>query len=295
MALRTGDVREAVPDRRKELCSPFDWSDSGEVQALYSQRPETGDTQHFAGLTYRGTAIPLSVEFKGTHYLAMAQVHGNQLGFTLRPEGSGNRHGSNPFWMAPLKSPEKVRRVAEGVSDFALLDGGNALLVTNGHGHKARSQEAWFYSVDDAARWNVLDDLERLPPLEKPFAEADFIQDQLRFQIVSSFGRPERRTIALCLASHQRHDRRAQILVPGVGGARPKRLEADSWEQTLLLTSDGQRYLTPGLPDADTPDRIWLHHSGQLVVGKFTWQGEEKERTRLIQLTGLAFEGADKR
>jgi hypothetical protein len=282
--LKTGALVERVPDRRTERYVPYDWSDSEPVKTLYSKRPDTGDAEYFAGLSYRGLALPLDIDLEGRQYLAEAKAHNGYSAFRLRRSGASKGEPS-PLWVVSLEHPERRQRVESGVADFALLDGGNIVFVTTGHGHKNGSSEAWFYPRGGMMSWNVLDGVERLPPLDKEFAGLDYIEDRMMTQLIESFGKGEHENLVLCNCTHYRGDRRALALP-----FRGKVLESSKWQRAVVLASEGRRYLTPLFRDATLFDRTWLHHSGKLVTGTYVWHGDGAARVRQIQLAETVLE-----
>jgi hypothetical protein len=125
----------------------------------------------------------------------------------------------------------------------------------------------------------VLDDVERLPDLDKDF-DKDYIENKMTVRLIEGFGGLQQGSLVVCLFSHFRGDMRAHI-IPSQG----KRLEPMTWRRTLILTSAGDRYMTDLFREGNVPDQIWLHDSGKMIMGNYIWQSPGSRRERKIQLT----------
>ncbi len=279
--VKTGTAIDEIPDRRKQATIPFNWTETQEVKPLTMRRAETGDRDHFAGLSLNGSVLPLDIGLAGTHYLSEAKTKDGFAGFRLRREGSTSGEPSS-LWFVPLKQLEKLECVEGGVTDFAILANGNCVLIRSRGESASASSEASFYSFRNRARWNVLDDVERLPPLDKEFAGKDYLEDKTTFRLIDGFGSLEHGSLILCVCSHFRGEMRAYVnLLQG------KRLEPITWRRALLLTSIGERYMTDLFREGNLPDQIWLHNSGKMILGKYRWQSSSSARERKIELNEI--------
>jgi hypothetical protein len=268
--MRTGDLLAEIPDRSSTSVVPFIWHDTQRVKPVYRRRPETGDQDHFAGISVDGSVFPIDIKLDITHYLSIAKVKDGFAGFTIRPDGSV---GPNSFFHMALKQKQNPQLVATGVADFAMLDRGNFVFVTGGHGRKGAFSEAFFRSAREKTARNVLDGVERLPELDKVFVDKDYIKDRQTIRLIDGFG--NHNSLVLCLFSHLREDMRA-LHVPVEG----KTLQRMTWGRAVILTTAGERYMTDIFHEGNPPDLIWLHNSGKVITGAHLWQstGSIKDR-----------------
>jgi hypothetical protein len=283
--MRTGDRIDALPDRCKQRCIPFDWTNTQKVKPLYERRQGKGDADYFAGLSIDGLVLPVALGLEETRYLSMAKAGDGFAGFRLRRSGV-SRGEPSPLWIVPFNDAQKTESVATAVTDFTMLAQGNAVFVTVEHGGKPASSanrhhaEAFFHSRPHRSSWNVLDGIERLPELDKVFADADYVMDSLTVRLIEGFGASRHEPLAVCLCEHQRRDLRARIF-PSDG----KVLDSVTWRRALVITGNGRRSLTPLFREGNLPDQIWLHKSGKLVTGTYVWDESEWGRTRRVQLS----------
>jgi hypothetical protein len=288
--MRTGDRINALPDRRKERSIPFDWTNTQSIKPLYERREGKGDADYFVGLSVDGLVLPVALRVEDVRYLAMAKAGGGFVAFRLRREGAALGEPS-PLWVVPFKDAQKAEPIATEVTDFTMLGQGNAVFVTIEHGGKPASSgnhnrhaEAFFHARADRSSWNVLEGVERLPTLDKIFADADYVMDSLRVRLIEGFGASRHEPLVLCLCEHQRADLRAQFISAG------KTLESTTWRRALLIAGDGRRSLTPLFREGNLPDEIWLHNSGKLLTGTYVWQESESGRKRRVQLSESTLE-----
>jgi hypothetical protein len=283
--MSTGERSDVLPDRGKESCVPYDWTDKQTVKPLYQQRQGNGDVDYFAGLSVGGLVLPVHLGLNDVRYLSMAKAGDDFAGFRLRRSGASKAQPSS-LWIVPFNDPRKVEAIAADVTDFAMLDRGNAVYVTAGPGRNASSEnlrhaEVFFYVRGDNSSWNVLDGLERLPELDKAIANADFITDRMTVHLIDGFGSSRHDPLVICLCDHDRGDLRALTL-----GQEPA-LQPVTWRRTLLITHDGGRCLTPLFREGNLPDEFWLHNSGNLLMGTYVWEEWEGGRKRQIRLSEL--------
>jgi hypothetical protein len=284
--MTTGKRTDMLPDRRKESCVPYDWTDRQSVKALYAHREGQGDTDYFAGLSVGGRVLPVDLGLEDARFLAKARVRDGFSGFRLRRSGASKAEVS-PLWVMPLSEPRKADVVATDVTDFALLGKGNVVYVTEASRRQQpsddRRQAAAFFSARaDKSSWNVLDGVERLPPLPKALANNDVITDRMMMQLVEGTGSGQHEPLALCLCAHYRGDLRALIR------GQERVLEPVTWRRALLIGHDGRRCLTPLFREDRQPDQIWLHNSGSVLTGTYVWEEGAAERKRQVRLSECA-------
>ncbi|MBL7185614.1 MAG: hypothetical protein ISS70_04760 [Phycisphaerae bacterium] len=279
--METGDYVERIPDRRKELCVPFNWTETQVVKPLYVRHAESGDRDHFAGISLRGLVLPFDLHLKETSYLSIAKAEDDFAGFRLRREGATAVEPS-PFWLVGLKQPPNPEHVTPAISGFAMLKRGNCVYATTGDGPNGASSEAFFRTHSDKSTWNVLDGVQRLPELDNQFVDKDYVEDKMTVNVIDGFG--SHNSLALCLFSHLRGDMRSHVL--SLQGKRPgKPLKPMTWRRAIILTSDGERYMTDVFREGNVPDLIWLHNSGKVIMGKHFWQTSGSTRERKVQLS----------
>ncbi|MBX9789765.1 MAG: hypothetical protein K2Y37_12680 [Pirellulales bacterium] len=287
--VQTGEFLEKAPHVTDEAHFPFDWTeftDNRPVHALY-RSPTRLRQDLFAGLTVDGQVVRLDLKFPGTYYLSKAKERNGFVGLEFR--STGNYEAISPLWMMPFKRPEQVEKLEASVVDFAMLGDGNSLVVTAGHGRDGDSMEAFFHKRSDKSTWNLLEGIERLPPLSAEFAGVKSIDDRMTVRLIDSFGSHPQRSQVLCIASQFRHDRDSG---PRLG----KRLAFEKWQRALLVTSDGQRQLTslfretmlttPGV----LPEWLWLHDSGRIVVGNLIRDESGRPVRHPVQLSTIVHE-----
>jgi hypothetical protein len=283
--MTTGERVEQVPDRRKESYVPFDWSDTQTVKPLYERREGKGDAAYFAGLSVAGLPLPIALGLDDVRYLSMARVSAGFAGFRLRHEGA-SRGEPSPLWIVPIKEPGKAESIATEVTDFTILGQWNVVFVTVGQGRKGASSkardhaEAFFHAHADKTSWNVLEGVERLPKLDKAFAEADFVVDRMMVRLIEGFGSNRNDPLMVCLCEHHRADSRALSLQ-----SDEKLLPSVTWRRAVVITHEGRRSLTPFFREGNLPDQIWLHKSGKLITGTYVWNESESGRKRRVQLS----------
>jgi hypothetical protein len=265
--VRTGVTTAKIPNRQEGGVVPFDWTDTQRVKPLYIRRPETGDADHFAGVSLNGHAYPFDIPMNGVHYLSTAKEKGEVIGFRLRREG-GIGPSPSAFWFGSLRENQKPEQVADAVTDFEMLQAETCVFVTSGHGPKGASLEAFVYDHSSKTVWNVLDGIERLPPLDPELAGRDYIEDKMTVRLVPGGGSGKRGQLVLCLVSHFRGDLRA-LAFPSQG----KRLKTERWNRAILVAADGWRSVAEILAEGKMPDAVWLHNSGKIVIAEHKWEG----------------------
>jgi hypothetical protein len=283
--MSTGEQIDALPDRRKERCVPYDGTDKQRVKPLYAQREGQGDADFFAGLSVGGLVLPVDLGLEDVHYLSMAKARDGFAGFRLRRSGASKAQPSS-LWIVPFKDSRKVEAIATDVTDFALLGRGNAVYVMAGSGRKASSQdrrraEAFFHGRADKSSWNVLDGVERLPELDKAFVGTAFVTDRMMVHLIEGSGSSRNDPLVICLFDHHRGDLRA------LTAGHERVLPSLTWRRALLIGHDGRRCLTPLFREGNLPDQFWLHNSGKLLMGTYVWEDGEERRKRQVRLSQL--------
>ena len=207
--METGNYVERIPDRRTEPYVWFNWSETQVVKPLYERRAKTGSRDNFAGISVRGLVLPFDLHLKETYRLSEATAEDGFVGFRLRPEGASAQE-PGPFWLVALEQPSIPKHVASTIAGFAMLERGNCVYATTGHGPKRASAEAFFRFHGEKSTWNVLDGVQRLSELDKQFADKDYVKDKMTVRMIDGFGSHD--SLALCLFSHFRRDMRAVTL-----------------------------------------------------------------------------------
>jgi hypothetical protein len=284
--VRTGSPVAEQPDWLNGGAIPFDWEDAQSVKPVYRHRKGTGVRPCLTGLSVNGSVFPVDVALEETHYLSTAKAKDGFVGFRLRREGAGNGVPSS-LWLMGLKDRQAPRLVDTQVTEFAMLGAGDCLFVTAGHGHRGASSEAFFRSARKNATWNVLDGLERLPALDREFADKDYVEDKLTIRVIDGFGHGG--SLALCLFTHSRGDFRS--LPVRLDRAEPevsKSLERTTWQRAVILTSGGERYMTPLFREGNLPDGILLHNSGKVIAATYLWESSGSTGERKVRLSETA-------
>ena len=272
--LRTGKLTSETSDLRKKGAVPFDWTDTQTVKPLHLWRQETGSGD-IAGVVVNGYAYRFNLGLDGVHYLSSAKASDGFLGFRLRREGALGIEPS-AFWQMELKQGSKPQLMATGVTDFAMLDGGNCVLATAGHGPRGVSAEGFFLIHGDKTMWNILEGVDRLPELGKEFADAPYVEDKMSLRLVEGFGSGNHGKLVFCLFTHFRGDMRS---------LQDKALERKTWRRAIILGSAGHRYATDALREGTLPDQIWFHNSGRLIKVSYQWKPRGSSSEREVQLS----------
>lgn len=280
--VRTGGSVTDIPDRRQPVVK-FDWGNTDPVQPLYARRDKTGDADYVAGISVNGLVLPFDLGLDGQHYMSAAKANDTFAGFRLRRSG-GWSGAPSPFWLTPLSPGQKPELVATGVTDFVLLGRGNAVFCSAGHGRKGLFSEAFFRNENEKNPWNVLDGVDRLPALDKEFMEKEYIEDTMSVRLIGAFGGDSRTRSTLCLFHHSRQDMRSSF----DGTAREKRLKPMTWRRAVIVTTDGQRYMTDLFREGNLPGEIWFHDSGRVIAATHLWMSVGSRRERKLQLFEIA-------
>ena len=276
--VRTGDFVAGTSDPRHMGFVPFNWSDTQPVKPLYRRRTETGDRDHFAGISVNGSVFPFDLGLDGVHYMSVAKANDGFVGFRLRREGAAGGEPSS-FWLAALSRGQKPELVSTGVTDFVALGGGNCVFSTAGHGRKGLSSEAFFRIHRDRTLWNVLEGVDCLPELDRELADKAYVEDRMSVRIIEGFGGDSSSSLALCLFTHFRGDMRSFALP-----AWEKSLKSTTWRRAVLLRTDGRRYMTDFFRDGNLPDRIWLHNSGRTIMVNDLWESSGSGKGRKLKV-----------
>lgn len=276
--VRTGEAVSEVPDLQRTSVVKFNWTEIQPVKALYAKRAETGDRDYLAGLSINGLVLPFGLDMGGASWMSVARTKVEFAGFRLQRDGASAAE-PNSFWIAALAGGQKPELVATGVTDFVMLGEGNCVFCSPGHDRKDLSSEAWFHSRRDKSAWNVLADVDRLPELDKKYADRPYIEDKMSVRLIDGFGGNASNSLALCLCIHFRGDMRAVLPIPDAP------LKPTTWRCGIIITTDGQRYMTDLFRDGDLPDQVWLHNSGRVLTGRYLWESFGSRKTRRLQLS----------
>jgi hypothetical protein len=278
--LKTGARAAGIPDRQNVSAIPFRWTQTQAVKPLYDWHEGKGEEDYFVGVSYQGSTFLADHEFENV-YLSTAKANGGFVGFRLRREGALENEPSQ-FWLMQLKPQRNSMPVSERVTDFAMLTKGDCVFSTSGHGHMERSHEAFVFNHDKSAIYNVLEQVGRLPELDKEFSDKEYVEDKMTVRLVESFGR-QHNSLVLCLFTQFRGDMRS---LPVRDLRKPfKSLEWATWRRALILTSTGKRYMTNLFREGNSPDHLWLHESGKIITGIYSWEPSTSGTVRKIHLS----------
>jgi hypothetical protein len=129
----------------------------------------------------------------------------------------------------------------------------------------------------------VLEGVVRLPDLPDNVANKPYVEDNLNFRMIPSFGRAEDRRCVLLLATHSRGDARS-IPIPRRKTDEP-RIPWEYWRRGILLTSTGERSLIEGLTkEIFEADWVWLNNSERLIWGRIEWKMDDGKEVKKIQV-----------
>lgn len=285
--VRTGLNAAVVPNRREGGVVPFDWTDTQRVKPVYVRRPETGDTGYFAGVSLNGRAYRFGLPLNGVHYLSTAKEKGGFIGLRLRREGES---GSAPatLWFGPLKEQEPPVPVADGVTDFEMLQENTCVFVTTGHGPKGTSSKAFVYDHTSRSAWDVLEGADQLPPLDPELAGKEYVEDKMTVRLVPGYGTAQRGPFVLCLFSHRRGEMRALTFPLEGQGEQVKR---ETWNRAILVAANGRRPVTGVSLEEKMPDAVWFHNSGNIIVAEHDWTGGDAGRRIQLRRIDLLLGG----
>jgi len=250
------------------------------AQALFTRKPSTNSFAYFWGFTIDGQTYPLTArdnflgpfrtgsidEVPHSKYFGCAAARDGYVGF-LSNTGTSDVTSTLSLCVAPVSHPgpiETIRPMKNSqIENFALLAKGARIFLNflppNGDGH--RSCEAFFHRYGAAGSQNLLDGVERLPPLPAAAAHQPWMMDQLTVRLIKSFGSDHADATDLCIFHQSRRDLRQTF--PAIPSAE--------WQRAIIVTSNGDRFLANLFPDGNLPREAWLHGSGSTVTIVNTW------------------------
>jgi hypothetical protein len=251
------------------------------AQAIFTRKPSTNDFDYFWGFTIDGHTYPIRArdnflgpfrtgstdEVPHSLYFGNARAGDGFVGF-LCNTGTNDATSSLSLCLAPIDHAgaiDMIHPIYRGwIEDFALLAKGaciflNFLAPSGDH----RSCEAFFHRYGAVGSQNILDGVERLPPLPAEIAHQPWMMDQLTVQLIKGFGSDQTHPIALCIFHQTRRDVRQPIVIPAIPSA--------TWQRAIIVTSDGTRFLTDLFPDGRLPQQAWIHASSSAVTIINAW------------------------
>jgi hypothetical protein len=182
-----------------------------------------------------------------------------------------------------LSDNAEPKQLGVGVREFAILGQGQCVFVAPEPGFSGNSTEAHVYDDKTKSTWNVLEGVERLPDLPENMANKPYVEDNLRFRLVKSFGPPEDGRSVLALATHFRGDARSIPRLWGRNDEPP--VPREYWRRGVLLTSTRERSLIQGLTqEIFEADWVWLHNSEKLIWGRIEWKMENGKEVKKLQV-----------
>jgi hypothetical protein len=271
--MATGGTLDKVPDRR-EAYIPHEWPET--VRPLYVRRAETGDRDHFTGLSVEGRSYRFDLPLTGVYYLQDGKVGDGFVGFRLRKEGATS--GPNPLWLCQLAAKPQAIHALNEVAEFEMLRRGKCIVQASVKKPRGVSGSALVYDYSKKAAWNLLDGVEQLPPLDPQFVGKGSVVDNTTVRLIGSFGSEARDPMVLCLFYRIQGDLRSfrEFERPLVA--------TKTWRRAVLLSGDGNRSMTELYRERDVPTRIWLHNSGKLIEA--VSNGEKECLLREVTLSG---------
>ena len=279
--MKTGELAAAIPDRGEQRFVRFNWSDTAPAKPLFApRRPQTGDLDSIVGVSLEGKAVPLQLSIAAP-YIPTVKASGSWVAFHCRGNGSP-REEDDSLWFGRLAESVEPVRVDTGVQDFTIIGPGKCLFVQSGHGPKQTLSEAFVYDAAEDIVYNALGGVERLPPLDAALAAKSYVADRMAVRLIDGIGASGAASLALALFEHVRMDERAYFELEGTAD-----LATEVWRHTLVISSNGRRYSPDLFREGSAPELIYLHNSGELIVGKYRWSQEGERRVRRIQLSAI--------
>jgi hypothetical protein len=261
--LATGQIADSdVPDWHKDYWvlglnrrGPL----SSEAEPLYKPKPLNTRTV-LAGIAAGGKSVPWDFAMEDP-YLPTAKASDGWAALHVRGHDA-HRKETHSLWFAPLQQGARPRRLADGVGAYELLGPGQCLFTAMRpdplRDFYHASFDAYLYEDRKKAAWDVLDRIDRLPPLAAELTGKPYVEDKMSIRLLRSFGCPARGALVLASFDHLRSDLRAMPF-----GHREPPVPRARWKSKVLLASDGRR-LELDLPDRES-EQLWLHNSATLV------------------------------
>ena len=147
------------------------------------------------------------------------------------------------------------------------------------------SADVFFRFRKGKVTWNVLENVDRLPELDKEFANKPYIEDKMSIRLIEGFGGSARDSLALSLFTHVQRDMRSISF-----SMEEKSMPRATWRRGILLATDGRRFMTNLFQDEALPDQIWLHNSGRIVMGRYGWGSPSSGRKVQLSETRVHFQ-----
>ena len=270
--LETGSFIDTAPNRYKKSFVQFGWTETEDVKPLYIWHPNMGARNYLCGFSFMGETQFFDLKLNKNLCWSTPKIANNFVGFrTQRCGFSGMYPGS--FWLLKREPHQVPQLVATNVTDFAMLNMGNCIYITSKLNPKGNSYEAFFYNNSKKASWNILNGVAGFPKLGK---HKNDYKDELRIRLIECFGNPSTNSLALCLFTHKRID--------NFSSAFPKHT---TLRQSIVVTSDGKRFMTDIFDKKHFPDKIWIHNSGKVLTGKYLWKTLDGITKRQVQLSEI--------
>ncbi|MGE0267106.1 MAG: hypothetical protein AB7S78_01440 [Candidatus Omnitrophota bacterium] len=279
--MNTGQYLHDVPGKYTDEFVAFDWTNTARAKPLLSHRfPETGDMDRLIGISDQGETYPLQFRIESPY---RPNVKTNAQTGLIHIYGYGNpRVESNSLWITPLKENSQPILIARDVQQYEILSREACLWSAEGFGHSGKSQEAFVYDIKNNTAWNVLDGIERLAELPESLKEKDYIQDQMKINLISDFGSKKEMSMSLALFTHAQRDMRAFAWPT----ADEPVFKNQTWYNAVLLTNRLDHYEIRGFQLWNDADQIWLHNSGTVILGQYVW-ADNINQSRQINLTKI--------
>jgi len=272
--LETGTFIDSNYDRCKEPFIPFDWTETENLKRIYIWHPKTGCQWHFVGILLKGHNLSFDLPLKKHHCFSTPKAMGEFVGFRTKRSGYSIMYPGR-FWLLKFEQHQKPQLIATNVTEFVMLDNGNSIYTISKHNSKRKYSEAFFHDYNNNADRNILDNITGMPELDKNTAK--IFEDEQTVRLINSFGSKNKKSLALCIFTHKRIDKRDFSF-----SAFPKHT---TLRQSIVVTSEGKRFIAALFDEKHQPDKIWLHNSGKVLTGNYLWDSSNKITERKIQLS----------
>lgn len=248
---------------------------------MYRRRAGLPEHDFLTGLTWHGTSISLTIPGSDDSYLRTAVGNDQALAFYLQPKDMSYVLAS-PLWIVDLTRGRQLHRIAEAAVDFTLLDHGSCLFVTVADKFeldKSKSfSEVWYCRADGKGRWNLMEGIERLPPLKVPIAEKSDVKDYSEANLYPGLGAQAQ--VALCIFSQYQEDRRAS----------KQFVESRSHHDVMLVGAAGERYHTDLFRGDGFANMILPVTTSRVLTGTYESDPTMKPVTRRTHLRAITLE-----
>jgi hypothetical protein len=266
--LSSGELLREAPSQGNTAYTDFEWQDLRRI------KPVRG----LAGLSLNGEIIPFDLGVRDAR-LKGVDVHDGFAGFRVWTNPAS--YDLSDLWIIALERDARPELVASGVTDVVMMGAGTCVFRSAVFGHNPCWEEAYFRTRSAKVAWNLLEGVQRLPRLAKEFAESESAREEMSVKLVGGFGGPSRHARALGFFRNTQRDLEARV-----GAERPphrKRLADATWQRLVVVTAEGQRYMTDLLREDNPPEELWFHNAGRVLMGRHSWTETGLRRVHLVE------------